>query len=85
MEDDTRAEFGIFWAGVLLLLAVLFISAFLWPTAWDYSWAEDGNVMVRRNRFTNRIEAQRVDYTVMDEFDRGQWVQVHPLDDAPKK
>ena len=80
--DDTRAEFGLLWAGIFFVLGILFVAAFLWPTPWEYTWAEDGRVLIRRNRFSNRIEVKRLDNVMLNaDYKPGTWVQIDPVPD----
>ena len=77
--DDVRAEFGLLWAGIFFVLGILFVAAFLWPTAWEYTWAEEGRVLLRRNRFNDRVEVKLINTVPYTTLEPGKWVQVDPV------
>lgn len=79
--DDTRAEFGLLWAGILFVLAIMFVAAFLWPTPWEYTWAEEGRVLIRRNRFSDTVEVRVIQTVPYKTLEPGKWVQVDPIGD----
>ena len=80
LVDDTGAEYGLLWAGILFVLGMLFVAAFLWPTPWEYTWVEDGRVLIRRNRFNDRIEAKAIISVPYSTLKQGEWIQVDPLE-----
>ena len=74
--DDTGAEYGLLWAGIFFVLGMLFVAAFLWPTPWEYTWAEDGRVLIRRNRFDDRVEVKRIQTVPYSALEPNKWTQV---------